>query len=85
MTLRNRLEAIGTKSDSGGVTVTWTNKDVLTELATAIKKDLLEIIGEDEIDFPENKANQWTYPKIRNRQRAELRTALNNYVGGDDE
>jgi len=33
-------------------------------------------IGEDEIDFPKNRYNYWTYPKVRNRLRAEIRAAL---------
>ena len=38
--LSERLEVIGTKSSSGGVTVTWQSKPVLDELQAQILQDL---------------------------------------------
>jgi len=59
-----------------------------TPLKSAILKHTRSVeaieaaIGENEIDFPKNKDNYWTYPKVRNRLRAEIRAALG--LGGQD-
>lgn len=47
------------------------------EVAKLFEQIRSEVIKDDkDIDFPENAGNHWTYPKIRNRLRAEQLEAL---------
>ena len=55
------------------------------EALATIEKLLLEVIGEDDKDFPENEDKYWTYPKVRSRLRAEQRTTLKAVLYGEDE
>ena len=53
--------------------ITGSMQEAITALNELRKADMAYVIGEDDIDFPENADNYWTYPKVRTRLRDEQR------------
>lgn len=85
MNLPKRLEMIGTKSNSGSVTVTWTDRNVLEELATAIEQDIEEILDLVEPCEPDCSDVRHAYHQGQWDLYQRQLTKLHKYIRGSDE